>query len=423
MDEPKYRLNDAIALEKARDYIKAADAYLELKEYQRAEELYRMLEQRFPFHKDIKFKLGRSLVAQKKWREAIVKLQEVGRSGKFTEDSMYLLAECFCNTGYIHAAKEIYADLLERDYHYKDARQKLQALETPGLSERASAEVTTAIPSGSETQSAANAPHQTMMGFAVEERYRVVGELGRGGMGIVYKAEDLEMKRLVAIKVLPLYLASDDTNRLRFFREAELVGDLQHPHIVTLLDVKPEENFIVMEYLPGGTLSHWKKEQQLQALDLLPLLLQILEALGCVHQQGVIHRDIKPENILIADASTAKLTDFGIAHVCGATITHTGTHLGTLPYMSPEQILGIKLDARSDLYSVGVLLYEFFTGRLPFTGKDTSFHHVHTPPPSLKQYEPDISPEIDAIILRCLAKNPDERYQDAKSLAAALTVI
>ena len=423
MNHPKYRLSDAVALEKAREYLKAADAYFELEQYQKAEELYRMLEQRFPFHKDMKFKLGRLLVAQKKWHEAIVKLQEVGRAGKYTEDSMYLMAECFCNTGYAHAAKEMYADLLERNYHYKDARQKLQALEAPGLAERIGAASATIISHDREMQNEPNAPYQTMMGFAVQDRYSLVEELGRGGMGIVYKAEDLETKRQVAIKVLPLYLAADETNRVRFFREAELVAELRHPHIVELLNVKAEEHFIVMEYLAGGTLCHWKSEQQLHALDVMPFLLQILDALDCVHQQGIIHRDIKPENILVADAATAKLTDFGIAHVCGATITHTGTHLGTLPYMSPEQILGTRLDARSDLYSVGVLLYELFTGRLPFTGNDTSFHHVHTPPPSPRQYEPGISADIDAIILRCLAKDPDERYQDAKSLTVALAAI
>ncbi|MCP4401003.1 MAG: protein kinase [bacterium] len=423
MKNREYRLSDAIAFEKARDYIKAADIYFELGKYRKAEELYRRLEQRFPLHKDMKLKLGRLLVVQKKWHEAIVKLQEVGTVGKYTEDSMYLLAECFCNSGYIHAAKEMYADLLERNYHYKDARQKLQALEAPGLSERISAGAATMITPGGKAQGSANSPYQTMMGFAVEDRYSVVEELGRGGMGVVYKAEDLETKRMVAIKVLPLYLASDENNRLRFFREAKLVADLRHPHIVTLLDVKPKDNFIVMEYLSGGTLNDWKREQQLHALELLPFIRQILEALDCVHQHGVIHRDIKPDNILVADVSTAKLTDFGIAHVCGATITHTGTHLGTIPYMSPEQILGTQIDARSDLYSVGVLLYEFFTEKLPFTGQETSFHHVHTPPPSPKEYEPEISPEVNAIILRCLAKDPDERYQDAKSLSAALATI
>ena len=410
-------LKDAKQLEKAHDYLKAADIYQDLGELEKAKELYLSLERQYPFHKHIKFKLGKLLTRMHQWDEAIVRLQEVGDIGTFLEESLYLLAECFRHKGYVHAAKELYIELLEHNYQYKDAKEQLQALETPGVSQL------TFILRAPPHSSPANQEHaadQTMQGMPVEDRYVLIEELGRGGMGIVYKAEERPSKRLVAIKVLPPYLAEEEGHRARFFREAEIVAKLNHPHIVKIFEVNQQGNFIVMEYMPGGTLSSWKRQHPLTEQELLNFMLQILDALHTVHGQGVIHRDLKPENILIANRNTAKLTDFGIAHICGATITHTGTHLGTIPYMSPEQILGHEIDQRADIYSIGVMLYELLTGELPFTGKDTSYHHIHTVPRQPIELAPTLAPALNAIILKCLAKRPGERYQDGASLRAAM---
>ena len=407
--------------ERSRDYAKAADIYFDLGEYGKAEELYRAIEQQFPFHKDIKFKFGKLLTMTKKWNEAIIKLQEAGEIGIFQEERLYLLAECFMQKGFIHAAKEMYIELLDRNYHYKDARQKLQALDSPGFAQFAAAQQTTMIAPGGQPGSAGGRDlFQTVQGIAVEDRYTLIEELGRGGMGIVYKAEDMKTNCVVAIKVLPPYLATEEQNRIRFFREAEMIARLHHPHIVRLLEVNQSENFLVMEYVPGGTLSSWKHRQEATQNVLLTFLVQILDALYLVHQQGMIHRDLKPENILIADSTTAKLTDFGIAHICGATITHTGTHLGTIPYMAPEQILGKRTDWRADIYAIGVILYELVTGELPFTGSDTSYHHVHSAPRPPREIISGLAPELEAIVLISLAKSPDDRYQDAQALRTAL---
>ncbi|PIE35506.1 hypothetical protein CSA56_03945 [candidate division KSB3 bacterium] len=420
MKTRSYTLADAKASEQANDYAKAAEAYFELGDYPKAEAIYRTLEQRFPFHKNIKFSLGKLLATTQHWDEAITKLQEVGNSGAYGEETLYLLAECFKNKGLLHAAREIYADLLERNYHYKDAREKLRALDAPTFFERAVTQQTVIDSSLKQGSATENSSYQTMHGFAVEDRYTIIEELGRGGMGIVYKAEDTHQHRLVAVKVLSPHLAAERQNRLRFFREAEMVAGLRHPHIVTLLDIDQRDNFLVMEYLPGGTLSHWKHRHKGKARRLFGFILQILEALDAVHRQGIIHRDIKPQNILISDDTTAKLTDFGIAHICGATITHTGMHLGTIPYMSPEQILGTPLGSQSDIYTVGVVLYELVTGQLPFSGKDISYHHVHTPPPPPRNLDKTISSELNELILRCLAKMPDDRYESAKVLQQEL---
>jgi serine/threonine-protein kinase len=254
----------------------------------------------------------------------------------------------------------------------------------------------------------------------VLDRYVLQEEIGRGGMGVVYKAIEKPSDRLVAIKVLPPYLAEDEQNRVRFFREAGIVSKIKHPHLVTIFETNQQANCIVMEYLSGGTLTAWVAEHPTSSARIVTFIVQILDALHVVHEQGIIHRDLKPDNILLADQHTVKLTDFGIAHICGATITHTGVHLGTLPYMSPEQILGKEIDRRSDIYAVGVLLYRLLTGKLPFTGADTGYHHVHTPPWPPRNLEPALSTKLEAIILKCLNKRPEDRFPNGKLLQKAL---
>ncbi len=414
-----HTLQDAKNFERAQDYGRAADVYVELGNYEQAFALFQRLEQQFPFHKDIKFRFGRLLMQMKRWDDAISKLQEAETVGKAVEETLYLLAECFTQKGFIHAAKETYADLLERNYNYKDAKEKLQTLDRQRFSPFA-------VPAQADHDDSKTRLHlendgqHTLQGITVEERYALIEEIGRGGMGIVYKAEDTTNHREVAIKVLPPNLAESEEHLTRFFREADIIANLRHPHIVSIIEINPSQNFIVMEYLSGGTLKAWTQQQHAAGLATLPLLLPILDALHTVHQNGIVHRDLKPENLLMSADGALKLTDFGIAHIAGATITHTGAHLGTIPYMAPEQILGTRVDARTDIYAVGVMLYELLTGQLPFIGKDTSFQHVRTPPRPPIELTAEMPAALNAIILKCLAKQPEERYQDAKTLAAAL---
>lgn len=410
-------LQDAKNFERAQDYGRAAEIYLQLGKHEQALMLYRRLEQQYPFHKEIKFKYGCLLMEMKQWEEAIIRLQEAISGGRGDDETLYRLAECFAQKGLIHAAKETYADLLERNYNYKDAKEKLQALDRPKFAPFA----TQTDQSDSKTRlNVEQDAQQTLRGIAVEERYTLLAEIGRGGMGIVYKAEDMQQHREVAIKVLPPNLAESEEHRTRFFREAQIIANLRHPHIVTILEINPFQHFIVMEYLSGGTLKQWKQRQNADGMAALPLLLPVLDALHTVHQNGIVHRDLKPENLLLTADNALKLTDFGIAHITGATITHTGVHLGTIPYMAPEQILGARVDARTDIYAIGVMLYELLTGQLPFTGKETSFQHVHTPPRPPIELNASLPAALNAVILKCLAKQPEERFQDAKELAEAL---
>ena len=258
----------------------------------------------------------------------------------------------------------------------------------------------------------------------MDNRYSIVRPLGDGGMARVYLAHDEILDRDVALKVLWEYFASDDEFVGRFEREARSAASLSHPNIVQVFDRGETESgtaYMAMEYVPGGTLKdRISREGPLSPEDAAGVAIQIAEALGAAHGRGVIHRDIKPHNVLISESGEAKVTDFGIARAAAATTaTRTGRVLGTAGYMSPEQALGQRVDQRTDLYSLGVVLFEMLTGGLPFRGESpitVSMKHVNEPPPPPKEIKPDLPEGANALVLKLLAKNPDDRYADAWAL-------
>jgi eukaryotic-like serine/threonine-protein kinase len=259
----------------------------------------------------------------------------------------------------------------------------------------------------------------------LDDRYDVVRPLGSGGMGEVYLARDRVLGRDVALKVLRKQYAGDDEFAERFKREAMSAASLSHPNIVQVYDRGETEDgasYIAMEYVPGGTLKERiSREGPLEAADTAGLGAQVAEALGAAHDRGMVHRDIKPQNVLLAARGGAKVADFGIARAgSSATISRTGSVMGTAGYMSPEQALGKPATLKSDLYSLGVVLYEALTGELPYTADNpiaVSMKHVNEPLRPPIELNPRISKGMNALVTKLLAKDPEDRYADADELA------
>ena len=282
------------------------------------------------------------------------------------------------------------------------------------------------------TVTAAAAPRPDLKGIAVGH-YRIVEEVGFGGMGVVYKAEDTRLGRLVALKFLPEHMAADSVALERFRREARSASSLNHPNICTIhdIDVYEGREFIVMEYLDGQTLAMYMAGRRAVSTELVAKLgMPIAEALGAAHSKGVIHRDIKPGNIFVTQSGLVKVLDFGVAKLVAeakqsdaSTLTETNTITGTLPYMSPEQLRGEKVDTRSDIYALGVVLYEIATGQRLYSSSlragliDEILNRPASPPSSINR---KLSAKADDIILKCLAKDPEDRYQTAKEVAVDL---
>ena len=261
-------------------------------------------------------------------------------------------------------------------------------------------------------------------------RYELLSELGRGTSGVVYKAHDPKLDRLVALKILRPELVSLEESgvglKQRFHQEAVAAGRLTHPAIVAVHDVGEADDgrpFMVMEYSEGGTLADLLLGgRPLPLADAVAIVVQVCAALDYAHRHGVVHRDIKPRNILVGPGVT-KVTDFGTARILGASHTQTGTMLGTPAYMSPEMVRGQAADPRSDLFSLGVVLYETLTGVNPFNAADLAavlYRIVNTDAPSVRRHIAELPPALDRVLRRALAKDPEARYATATDLATAL---
>jgi serine/threonine-protein kinase len=256
--------------------------------------------------------------------------------------------------------------------------------------------------------------------------YEIIEEVGKGGMATVYRAYQPAMDRFVAVKVIHRAIAADKTSLERFQREARLIARLEHPHLLPVYDYNGEHDppYIVMRYLEGSTLKDALEDGPLPLADAVLIFRQIGAALDYAHRQNVVHRDIKPSNVLIDVDGNAFLMDFGIARLIESNegLTQSGFAVGTPSYMSPEQGMGAQVDKRSDIYSLGVMLYQTITGELPFksdTAMGIIMHHINTPPPKASHTNPALPPALDAVITRAMAKTPDERYQSATELALA----
>jgi serine/threonine-protein kinase len=255
-------------------------------------------------------------------------------------------------------------------------------------------------------------------------RYRIIERIGRGGMGVVYRARDEAVGRDVALKVLTADVDDDPDIRTRFYREAEAAASLSHPNIITIFNVGEDGDrfFIVMELLRGATLKDFLKQGEIVGLDRkLDLMAQLCAGLGAAHNASIYHRDIKPGNIFVRTDGVLKILDFGVARLASSNMTAAGFIVGTPDYMSPEQARGAEIDGRSDIFSLGGVFYFMLTGRKPFPASDlpTLFHQIQSedaPPP----LGVDAPPELATLIMKALAKKREKRYQSCREILADL---
>ncbi len=325
----------------------------------------------------------------------------------------YELAIVYDANRQFREAVDLYEKILANDYHYADVEDRLDAgrekLKLQELKEGPTSQV------GGSTGSSL-----TPTGNA---RYQITAELGRGGMGIVYKAQDTVLDRVVAYKVLPDTLKENPQALKNFLREAKSAAQLNHPNIVTVYDAGEQDGryYIAMEYVDGTTLKEiLKRRGPIAGGGVMHVVAQLCEALAFAHEKKIVHRDIKTANAMWTRDKKAKIMDFGLAKVMEEVRNHTTLVSGTPYYMSPEQTLGKNVDHRTDIYSLGVTIFELCTGRLPFMEGNIPYHHVHTPPPEVTTINPNVSELMAGIIRRCLNKDPEARYSKASEILAEM---
>jgi len=337
----------------------------------------------------------------------------------------YNLALCVEAVGSLREALETYEAIVVIDYHFEDVADRIRLLEErlPATTPGTPSEPSSTSPYDATLSGDAGATQLAQEGTARSRRYEIIDELGRGGMGIVYKARDTVLDRIVAYKVLPANLREHPQAVKNFFREAKSAAALNHQNIVTVHDAGEEDGnyYIAMELIKGQTIKQMlHEEDRLPMKAVVFITAQILHALAFAHGRKIIHRDIKSSNIMWTEDKTVKLMDFGLAKVVEEFKASQTVASGTPYYMSPEQTLGGIIDHRTDLYSLGVTIFEMVTGRLPFPDGQAAYHHVHTAPPSPREFFPELHPSMVSLIQKLMQKNPDDRYQNADEILDAL---
>jgi len=417
--------NELQALIQAGAHFRAARHLLELGKKREATEELQKVEPDDVHFKESQILLGELFFDKEQWSIAISNYQKALAEENVRRDNLdafYRYGTALKEDGQLQGALSILEKVLLVDYHYRDARDQVQSIKRhlSGSSHELSAPF---LPSSPDATMAAPGADQTRK----SNRYQIIEEVGRGGMGVVYKASDTLLDRVIAYKVLPPHVQKDRNILDMFLREARSAARLSHPNIVTIFDADEDrgEFFIIMELVEGESLKELLHQQgKFPIKTALVLTAQVFKALAYAHGKGIVHRDIKPANLLWAKSEKqVKITDFGLARVVEeGRKTHTQM-AGTPYYMAPEQIVGGRVDHQADQYAMGITLYEFVTGTVPFKDGDVLYHHVHTQPQPPETHNPEIKEPLSNFIMRCIAKDADKRFPDVSAALDELKVL
>ena len=404
-------------LEATGDYFEAARTASEAQQIDRAISNYQQVDGRHPHYSEACRDMAGLLAARghvdlaiEKYNEAI----ELGGDETVPLETLLAFGQLLESSGHAAEALEIYERVRRRDLNYSDVSTRINALKEDATRMAGS----TVGPGGLTTAAAAAAP-----GAPEEERYELLDELGRGGMGVVYKARDKHLGRLVAMKFLPDNLQQHPTAVKLFLREARATAALNHPNIVTMYDAAQQGGryFISMECLEGVALDAvLRKRGPLSEKLLAQLGMQVCAGLDYAHRNRIVHRDIKPSNLFVTKERVLKIMDFGLAKAIEE-VRRNSTMIGGTPnFMAPEQAAGEPVDQRTDLYSLGATFFQLLTGTVPFEDGDVTYHHRHTQPPDARERLATVTAEFAELLLQLMAKAPEERGQSAAEVGSRL---
>ncbi len=376
---------------------------------------------------DIFREKGMLTVAIQKYRGSVLN-ESVNKSNL---RSYYNLALILEEHGELNVAEAIYNRILAEDYLFSDVADRLEGLkgkEARAPKDVAKEEELPEVPLVEEPRAEAPKvePMPEIPMVSKGKRYALLEEIGRGGMGVIYKAKDTHLGRMVAYKMLPSDLKENAVAVKNFLREARAAAVLTHPNIITVYDAGEEDGtyYIAMELVEGMTIrSILNRDGKLPVNVVILITGQLCKALDYAHSRKVVHRDVKGSNIMWTEEKQVKIMDFGLAKVIQEVLNFQTIVGGTPNYMSPEQILGEEVDHRTDIYSLGISIFEMVCGELPFKKGDVGYHHIHTPAPEPRSVNPEIPAELNSIILKCIKKNPEDRYQSTMEIFEDLKTV
>jgi len=394
--------------ESAQEYFKAGASFIKVDDDRRALANFQLVPVDSPDFNSAITHMANIFLKNRKPQLVIEKIEKLLGENQIDKSNIewfYVLGQAYENAGNFKKAFEIYQLILTEDYSFRDVHQKIKDVEN-------------LIQKYKEME---------LISEDSIERYRIIEKIGEGGMGVVFKAEDTVLKRVVALKILNKTLVADKRNLERFFSEARSTASLTQANIVTVYDVGQikDDYFISMEYIEGENfMSLIRRKKTFSPSQIIFIAIKLFKALDYSHRKGIIHRDIKPHNIMITKQKEIKIMDFGLAVILGDQKKgESGVITGTPYYMSPEQIQGIPVDHRTDIYSSGTTLFHLTTGHVPFKGENIFYQHLFDPVPAIKKYRSDVPEKLCYIIEKCMEKKREQRFQSAMEVLNEMKTI